>query len=313
MSRTLPPLNALRAFEAAARHQSIKRAAEELHVTHGAVSRHVRHLEEMLEVRLFDRLHRRVVLTPAGENLRAVAADAFDRLEGGLRQTRKPGVDESLVVAVEPDLASLWLVPRLADLRRLLPEVKVEITAAKDVVSFPDPRIDCAVHHLYAPSPGFRVDTLFSCILFPVCSPELLKHGPPLSEPADLRHHTLLHDRNTAEWERFLELAGVSDVVDSSKGVIISETALNMDAAVRGQGVAMGDDVLAAEHLARGQLVPLFGPSMRSENSYYLIVPQPRLARRSIRVFRDWLLAAAEQTRAEAPTPPLGEDRAAAS
>ncbi len=298
MTRRLPPLNALRAFEAAARFESFSRAADTLGVTHGAVSRQVRHLEQSLGIALFERRHRRVLLTEPGRELFRVVADAFDGIESGLRRLGLDRSPERLVVAIDPDFASLWLVPCLADLRAAVPGVALEITASKDIAPLSIGRADCAVHYGPEPPAGLHVDVLFRSTLFPVCAPSLTRGRQRLQAPCDLRHHTLLHDRTTAEWYRYVEISGVEGI-DCTQGLVFSETALSLEAAARGQGIAIGDDVLSLRLYREGRLTPLFGPAFGSPNAYYFLAPKAALARAEVRAFRKWLLAAIAAQRGE--------------
>jgi len=298
MSKDQVPVlsGALRAFEAAGRHQSIKTASSELHVTPASVSGHIRKLERQLGHRLFERHHRRISLTAAGEMLLgAVTAGLshFQRtimhLSGSERPTR-------LVISVDPDFAGLWLVPRLAEFHAFLPNTLVEIRAEKGANSQHGRRIDCAIQYAEAGSEQKDAEILFRSRLFPVCAPGLMKMRP-LRSPEDLRHHTLLHDRSIAEWQDYLQGCSKTVNVDVRLGVVFSETALCLDAAARGQGVAIGDDFLAAMHLSEGRLVRPCDSTRYSKNAYYFIVPKRGAKHPAVTVFRNWLFQSIRRLR----------------
>jgi LysR family glycine cleavage system transcriptional activator len=196
----LPVLNWLRAFEAAARHQSIKRACHELHVTHAAVSRHIQKLEQRLGRDLFVRHHRKIVLNEDGEILLRAVTAGFSHIQRAIAQLSRDQHSEKLVISVDPDFAGLWLVPRLAEFYANVPNTLVEILAEKTEDSLHDPRIDCAIQYAEAGLDLESREILFRSCLFPVCAPSLAKRLP-LHSPSDLKHHTLLHDRSIVEWQ----------------------------------------------------------------------------------------------------------------
>lgn len=292
----LPVLNSLRAFEAAARHQSIKEACDELHVTHAAVSRHIQKLEQQLGRDLFERHHRKIVLTDDGEILRGAVATGFSIIQRAIAQLSGSRDPERLVISVDPDFASLWLVPRLAEFHAIVPNTLVEILAEKGADSALNPQIDCAIRYAEA---GLRLENsevLFRSSLFPVYAPDLVR-GPPLRTPEDLRHHVLLHDRSLAEWQEYIQCCGVTVDVNVRTGIVFSETAYCLDAAARGQGVAMGDDFLAGMYLSEGRLVKPFDRSFLSKNAYYFIAPYGTAKHPSVRAFRTWLFQSMDRLR----------------
>jgi len=292
----LPVLNSLRAFEAAARHQSVKKASDELHVTHGAVSRHIQNLERQLGRRLFDRHYRRIDLTTEGEILLGAVAAGFSHIQHAITQLSVNQNPQRLVISVDPDFAGLWLVPRLAEFHALVPNTLVEIRAEKGLNSSDDSRIHCAIQYAEAGLKPERGEILFRSRLFPVCAPGL-KDVPPLRSPEDLRHHVLLHDRSTSEWQQYLRDASVKIDLSLRSGLVFSETALCMEAASRGQGVAMGDDFLAGMHLSEGRLVKPFDSGFLSRNAYYFIVPKGAAGHPAVDAFRKWLLRSIHRLR----------------
>jgi LysR family transcriptional regulator, glycine cleavage system transcriptional activator len=292
----LPSFNSLGAFEAAARHQSIKKACDELHVNHAAVSRQIKNLELKLGRRLFERTHRRVVLTDGGELLFGAVTAGFSHIQRALTQLSRGEKRERFVISVDPDFAALWLVPRLAEFYAIVPDTLVEIVAEKTSLSLQDPRISCAIQYAEAGRAFKNCDLLFRSRLFPVCA-KGLRQLAPLESLDDLRHHVLLHDRSTIEWEQFIRNCPTRIDINLKLGVIFSDTAHCLDAAARGQGVAIGDDFLAAMHLSEGRLVKAFGSSVLSENAYYFVVPESARRHSSVNAFRAWLLQSIERQR----------------
>jgi LysR family glycine cleavage system transcriptional activator len=291
----LPPLNTLRPFEAAARHQSIKKAAEELHLTPGAVSQQIQNLERYLGRELFERQHLRVVLTDAGKILLDALTRGFSEIQRAVDQLRETPSPEKLVISTDPDFAGLWLVPRLADFYATVPDTMIEINAEKTTAASDDHRISCAIH--YAEADRGVGEMLFRSKLFPVCAGH---HWIPLESPDDLRHHVLLHDRSIDEWDEFLRRSPATSDINVRSGIVFSDNALCLDAAARGQGVAIGDDFLAANHLSEGRLVKPFASAMLSRNAYYLLVPEDAASRPAVMAFRAWLLRSIERVHADA-------------
>jgi LysR family transcriptional regulator, glycine cleavage system transcriptional activator len=284
----LPLLNSLPAFEAAARHQSIKKACDELHVDHAAVSRHIRKIEQQLGRHLFQRAHGKIALNDGGELLLRAVTTGFSHIQRALIQLSDSQNAQRLVISVDPDFAALWLVPRLAEFYAILPDTLVEILAEKTTLSVQDPRISCAIQYAEAGLGLENGEMLFRSRLFPVCAPGLTE-TLPLRSLNDLRHHVLLHDRSVDEWEEYLRHCATSVDVNVRAGMIFSDTAHCLDAAARGQGVAMGDDFLAAMHLSEGRLVGPFDSGVLSKNAYYFAVPENTPRHPSVNAFRTWL------------------------
>ena len=310
MARRLPPLNALRAFEAAARHLSFTRAADELAVTQTAISHQIKGLEARLGVQLFRRLPRGLVLTEEAQLFLPAIRDAFDRIAAATeRLTREQG-SGVLTLSTLPSFAGKWLVPRLGRVRQAHPEIDLRISASLRLVDFDRDNVDVAIRSGRGHYPGLRVDRLFTEEVFPVCSPRLLAEGPhPLRTPDDLRHHVLLHDLDpgqvvfadaTEPWRRWLAAAGV-DGVDVERGPLFEDTHLLLDAAIAGHGVALGRSAIAAADLAAGRLVRPFEVSLPFGLAYYLVCPEASAERPKVRAFREWLLA--EAAREPAPGP----------
>ena len=289
MNRDLPPFSAIRAFEAAARHMSFKRAAQELHVTQSAISHQVKALEIYVGRRLFHRAPRGISLTHAGETYLPAIGEALDRIAAGTEHLRAAGPSGPLTVSASSAVAARWIVPRLDWFAELYPDIDVRISSSPRLVDFDRDEIDIAVRYGRGDWPGLRADRLFGSPLYPVCSPALLEGDPPLREPADLRRHTLLHHDHGESWERWLNVAGVSGV-DAARGPRFDDCNLMLQAASEGQGVALTFSAMVAPDLAAGELITLFDVPISAASWYYVVYPQARARQPKIVAFRDWLL-----------------------
>ncbi len=296
MARRLPPLNALRAFEAAARHLSFTRAAGELNVTQAAISHQVKALEARLGVTLFRRLNRRLLLTDAGQAYLPDVRDSFDLLAEATERLTARDRAGVLTVSVLPSFAARWLVPRLSAFREAYPDIDVLIAPSNDIIDFARDDVDVAIRYGEGKWPGLRADRMMTEDIFPVCSPKLLEGPRPLNLPDDLRHHTLLHDDMRINWRMWFLAAGVEGI-DSTRGPVFTDSGMVIQAAVEGQGVALGRSALAATDLAAGRLVKPFDISLPANFAYYVVSPEATAGRPKIAGFRDWALdtARAEQ------------------
>ncbi len=297
MPRRLPPLNALKAFEAAARHESFTRAAEELCVTQGAVSHQVKALEAELGFKLFNREPRRLVITEMGRDYLVVVRDAFDRIAAGtdrLLQRQSAGV---LTVSTSPNFASKWLVHRLGRFAEIHPTIDLRVSATLHHVDFAREDVDVAVRHGDGTAPGLDITRLCAEELFPVCSPRFLRGRHALRRPADLAHHALLHLDHRQDWSKWLDAAGIEDA-DLSRGPVLNQASMVIDAAVDGQGVALARTGLAARDLISGRLVRPFALALPVSYAYWIVCPKATAKLPKIATFREWLLAeAAEDAR----------------
>lgn len=293
MARRLPPLGALRAFEAAARHLSFTRAGEELHVTQAAVSHQVKALEGWLGLRLFRRRGRQVFLSEAGQAYLADVREAFDQLAAATGRLRQREASGPLTVSTLASLAANWLVPRLGQFRAQHPEIDVRISASDEMVDFGRDDVDMAIRYGTGDWPGLEVLLLMREDVFPVCSPALLDGAVPLDRPADLRHHTLLHDDLQLNWKAWLDAAGVKGI-DPERGPGFNLSALVVDAAVDGQGVALARSALVGHHLKAGRLVRPFDFKLPANYAYYIAYPPASRELPKVRAFTDWLIAAAQ-------------------
>ena len=313
----LPPLNALRVFESAARHLSFKEAAAELHITQAAVSHQVKSLEEYLGIELFRREGRGVQLTEAARSSLHRLREGFDALAAAVETIRERGEETELAITAPPVFVARWLMPRLAEFSRIAPDIEVRVASSSKMVdagaldsaalmSNLDLRIETSgveIHLGAGDYPGFRADRLFSVSMALVASPDLT---PALREPADLASHVLLHDdaldlvAHGNAWEKWLEAAGVGDSVDGSRGPRFSTNMLSIEAASQKLGVALALRPLVDADLASGRLVEPFGIEVNPGSAYFLVCPEVIADRPAVAAFRAWLLKKAAES-------PLGE------
>ncbi|MEM7222121.1 MAG: transcriptional regulator GcvA [Pseudomonadota bacterium] len=299
MTRYLPPLNALRAFEAAARHLSFTKGAEELNVTQAAISHQVKALEEALGLALFRRYNRRLALTEAGQAYLPPLREALDSIAAATTRLRQLESSGSLTVSVLPSFAAKWLLPRLSVFRARHPEIDVLVQASNHLSDFRHDGVDVAIRYGYGDYPGHETHFLMGDVIFPVCSPQLATADPPLTGPQDLAACTLLHDTQseaTVTWARWLAAAGVSGI-DTARGPGFTDSSLMLQAAIDGQGVALGRRALVGNDLEAGRLIVPFGPRLRSNLRYFVVTPAGGGDRPKIAAFRDWLLAETEVER----------------
>jgi len=310
MSRRLPPLNALRAFEAAARHLSFKAAAEELNVTPAAISQQVKLLEAHLGRPLFRRLTRALVLTEAAQLGLPALRSGFDALAEAVETMSGDDRDSVLTVSVAPSFGAKWLVPRLTRFQQSHPEIDVLIDATDRLADFQRDGVDLALRFGAGDYPGLSVRRLFADRILPVCSPALLQGQHPLREPPDLRHHSLLHyqkphaEEADPAWTMWLSAAGVEGV-DGRRGPRFTAYTLALEAAVAGQGVALVESSLVFGDLAAGRLVQPFAdvPGFDTEFAYFIVHPPAGERQAKVRQFRDWVLAEAEAFRPDPSQP----------
>ncbi len=290
MARKLPPLNALASFEAASRHLSFSKAADELHVTHGAVSRAVRHLEESLGVELFVRATRSVSLTSTGTKYAAQVRDILDQLESATLAITGRNATGILSISTLDSFAGKWLVPRLFGFRRLHSDIDVRLSTSERLADFVSDGIDIAIRYGRGQYPGLEAELLMQEELFPVCSPKLLDGPHPLRAPSDLKFHTLIHDDFHIDWSMWLRAAGIAGI-DPHRGPRLNSSGQALQAAILGEGVVLGRSALVGDDLAAGRLVRPFEFKMPAGLAYYLVYPPRALQRKKVKAFRDWLFA----------------------
>lgn len=294
---TLPPLTAVRAFEAAARHLSFTRAASELHVTQSAVSHQVRTLEDWLGFSLFRRCNREIQLTEEGAAYLPAVRAALNRLRAATESLVHRDFEELLSISTTESFATHWLIPRLPHFLQTHPQLDVRITTQNPVDEFGNesedispPWIDAVIRYGRGNWPGLRTLKLFGEEIFPVCAPALLRGEHPLTDPRNLRFHTLLHDDMQMQWRTWLLAVGMEDI-DVGRGPRFSHSHMVITAALRGLGVALGRSALVAEELAAGNLVRLYDQQVPAEYAYYLLVRESSAAQPKIGAFQQWLLA----------------------
>ncbi|WP_460452308.1 transcriptional regulator GcvA [Alsobacter sp. SYSU BS001988] len=298
MARTLPPLNALRAFEATVRHGSLTRAADELSVTQGAVSRHVSQLEAWLDVKLLVRLRRGVEATPQGVAYAVAVRDAFDQLEAGTRRAMTKPNENRLRIKLPPTFAIRWFVPRLARFHARHREIDVQITTSHQPVDFSRDEADLCIHSGEEPPRGAVVRRLFGEMLTPVASPGLLAAGGGLRDPGDLARHVLLCSMHRPDdWPAWLRAAGISEV-DGNTGLKFENSALAYQAAIDELGVVMAQRAFIEDDLRSGRLVAPLSLHVRTNSGYYLAYPEARAGSAAIKSFERWIVQEAIATEA---------------
>jgi LysR family glycine cleavage system transcriptional activator len=294
MKRTLPPLNGLRAFEAAARHMSFTDAADELSVTQAAISHQVRGLEQRLGLKLFVRRNRSLLLSEAGQAYLPQVRAAFDQLHEATEKLLQKDRGGHLTVTTTSSFAMKWLVPRLGGFQRANPEIDVRVHTGTTLVDFSREDVDIGIRYGRGQWPGLAADRLVNEDVMPVCAPSLIKGPNGLRKPADLKRFTLLHIGNFPDnWQIWLTAAGVKGV-DSSRGVFFDFALAAYQAAMDGLGVALGRQPLVDPDLKAGRLVVPFDFKMSTDLAYYLVYPPEAIRRRKIKAFRDWIVSLAE-------------------
>lgn len=298
MARRLPPLSSLRPFEAAARLESFSRAADELHLTHGAVSHQVRALEEHVGTPLFLRHGKRVSLTAAGRGFAERVRAALDELANAAEQVRARR-DDRLTVSVLPSFASRWLMPRLIRFMDANPGLEVNVTATTALADFREDEVDVAIRFGVGPWAGVECERFLDDEFFPVASPAMLKRGAPRS-PSDLLGLRIIREDRDL-WDEWFQAAGVSAGKRLEGGPRFNDSTYALQAAARGEGVALARRSIVAEDLERGTLERLFDVAFSSPYHYWFVSPRELAAAPKVRRFRDWVRT--ELAAAPAPKP----------
>lgn len=290
MKRGRLPLTALRSFEAAGRHLSFSKAAEELFVSQAAISRQIRELETFLCQPLFERHHRRVELTDTGRRLLAQLVRSFDDIDKLLSKLVAAPAQSVVRVSVEPSLASVWLVPRLNRFRQLRPDIDVSLEVDARLIEFRSDQPELALRFSAKTTswPRSQAERLASTVDSPVLSPALLASGPPLDKPIDLARYTLLHEENRQGWTRWFEAAGVPADAVPARGPMLADISLSKQAALLGHGVALGDLLQVGEELKTGALVKPFDINVAS-GAYWLVARSLKNLPEPAKAFADWV------------------------
>src|SRR6267378_8258568 len=327
----LPPLNALRVFEAAARHLSFKEAANELSITQAAVSHQIKSLEEYLGVELFRRAGRGVQLTEAARACLPKLHEGFESLAAAVETILERAQETELLITAPPVFTARWLMPRLADFAKREPRIELRVFGSSKMVDAGaldsgalvgnlDLRDDVSgveIHLGGGTYPGYRADHLFDVATVAVASPELVRGDPPLEQPADLARQMLLHDdamdlvAHGNAWQKWLEAAGVADRVDGSRGPRFSTNMLSLEAASQKLGVALALRPLVDADIASGRLVEPFGIETKPGSAYFLVCPEVIADRPAVAAFRAWLLEKATEPSSAAERAASGSAKSA--
>ncbi|MCP4982866.1 MAG: transcriptional regulator GcvA [Gammaproteobacteria bacterium] len=289
----MPPLNSLKCFEAAGRLMSFTAAAKELNVTQAAISHQIKVIEGFLGLSLFQRYPRRLALTEPGKALLPEVIEAFDRVSLAIGALGNEQYSNLLSVRLAPSFAAKWLSPRLKYFWLQYPEIDLCLYHAHAAVDFEREEIDIAVTYGKGDWPGVVVDKLLSLDFFPVCAPAFMHNDKPLNDINNLCYYTLLHDANYECWHGWLNLAG-AEGINADKGTIIDDTNVLIQAAIDGQGIALGSTPFVEDHLEAGRLIKPFDIELVNDFCYYVVCPQSHLKNPAVIAFKEWLLSLVE-------------------
>ncbi|HTI17063.1 MAG TPA: transcriptional regulator GcvA [Trinickia sp.] len=293
--RRLPALNALRTFEAAARHESFSRAAEELFVTHGAVSHQLRALEEELGVALFTRIGKRVRLTEAGCRYAKAVRAALMALADATHDVQGSERERHLVVSSSPSFSARWMTPRIGRFIDRNPHINLDLLSTSALADFSRDDVDVAIRYGSGHYPDLHVEPLLEEVIFPVCAPTF-NGGQLPKTPADLTHAPLL--RSDSElWGTWFAAAGLPGITEPRRGVLFDDSSNLLLAAEDGQGIALARRSIAIEQLIAGRLVRLFDIDAPSQWDYYFVCPPPLVTSSRVQAFRTWLFDEVKQYR----------------
>lgn len=302
--KKLPPLKSLQAFEAAGRHLSFTEAARELSVTPGAISQQIRLLEESLEVKLFKRMNRLIVLTDDGQLFLPLISAGFQQFAEAVARLRDKSSTGPLTITSAPSFVSKWLIPRLARFKAAHPGIDVRIDTSDRLVDFRHEDIDVGIRFGDGVYPELETVYLFSFDLIPVCAPDLMQRGHGLKKISDLRHHTLLHsnydevDPGFPDWAMWLKVVEADDV-DADHGIYFNQSDLLFQAALDGQGVALLANVMAEPEIKAGRLVQPFATRLPVKLNYHLVTSPGKARIAKVAAFREWILAESAHLRVE--------------
>ena len=303
MLEQFPGLRSLRAFNAAARHLSFTKAADDMGVTPAAISHQIKELEDQIGVSLFTRTSRSMALTREGEILAAAAAESLDTLSRAVKRIKRLENRKVLKVSASPSIAAKWLVPRLDRFLDQAPGAEVRVDVSTTALDFERDDVDIAIRFGQGRYPGLKSDLLFTDRIFPVCSPRIITKEKPLTQPRDLLRHTLIHLEYEAQgvvwpnWKMWMLAAGITDF-DDKRGMHFGQTSLTVQAAIDGHGVALGDSNLVADDIAEGRLVKPFELSLKapSQFAYHVVSPLDTAQNPLVEAFRQWALSEAKET-----------------
>ena len=306
MKRNLPPLNALRAFEAAARNLSVSMAAAELSVSPAAISHQVRLFEDFIGLAVLERAGRGIALTDAGRAALAPIQGGFAQFQAAMDAIDSLGETGTLNISVAPSFAAKWLLPRLQAFQALHPQIDVNVSASVQLVDFTRDSVDLAIRYGGGSYDELHSEKLLAESVYPVCSPELLRSGAALNTPGDLAAHTLLHDDSPDNdpscpgWDHWLRAASHGEI-DATRGPRFNQASLVLESAILGRGVALAKATLAEADIAAGRLVRLFSTEVPVNFAYYIVAPKSKLNLPKVSHFRDWLHAQVAQAKGNKP------------
>ena len=292
MEYQLPPLNALRAFEAAARHLSVKNAADELCVTPGAVSQLIKALELHLGIALFRRVNRGIVLTDAGQAYLPPVRNAFRQISDATRRAAVPAETGILTVSATPFFASAWLVPRLKGFQDAHPDIDLQVVSSSALADFSRDGVDVAIRHGLGRYPGLSSQRVLTVEIVPVAAPALVKSRGMPATPAELARWPRVNDTERKGWQLWFQAQGIEDM-GPARGASFDDSGLLLKAVLTGQGAALLPAAVVADDLAEGRLMQLSAVTWLEDFAYYLVYPEGSHDRPKVAAFRDWLLEAA--------------------
>jgi LysR family glycine cleavage system transcriptional activator len=304
---SFPPLNGLRAFEAAARHMSFQNGAEELNVTPGAISQQIKKLEDILQQQLFHREGRAVSLTDAGKQLLPGLSSGFEQLDDTVQLVRQSSEHKHITISATPSFAAKWLVPRLEHWTAQYPDVDIRISASLSLANFSSDGVDLAIRFGSGDYADLNSSLMMEEFFVVVCSPIFVDGTNPIKSPEDLRNHTLIHvsSGNTAaglDWKEWLHTAGVDDI-DTSRGLFFDDTGVAMLAAIGGQGVLLSRGALVAHDIAANRLALPFASDKASDKklefAWHIVSPEEKLVRPEVSAFKAWMLSEVQKNENE--------------
>ncbi len=293
MAARLPPLNALRAFEASARHLSFTRAADELFVTQAAISHQIKSLEEHLGIKLFMRKNRALLLTEEGQSYFLDIKDIFTSILEATEKLLSRGAKGAITLSLPPSFAIHWLVPRLSAFNQLHPDIDVRIKAVDQSDGLLTEDVDVAIYYGRGQWPKVKADKLHTENLIPVCSPLIFNGNKPLDTPEDLAHHTLLHDSSRRDWKRWFRQLDIKSV-NVNHGPIFSHSSMILQAAIHGQGIALAHNIIAKQDIDAGRLICPFSEVLVNKSAFYVVCRENQADVGKIAAFRQWILETVE-------------------
>jgi LysR family glycine cleavage system transcriptional activator len=298
----LPPLNALRAFEAAGRHLSFKQAAAELCVTQGAVSRHILNLETYLGVRLFNRSNRQVSPTPEGTAYLQEARDAFLRISHATARARSKSDEQTLRIKAPPTFAIRWLVPRLGRFHARHPGIAVQVTTSHDPTDFDRDQVDVGVHYAQSEADEWHCERLFGEVLIPICNKAFLQRNKKRLTPREIMGQVLLHSiRRPSDWQQWFDAAGLREF-NAAQELTFENSTMTYQGALDGLGVAIAQKALVADDIASGRIITPSDIAVRNAAAYSLVFPKRNRKSVKIEAFRSWMADEGYATRQPHPS-----------